>query len=195
MLIVNSAFITTLFFERFSQNIKICADSKNSNNQLIVLATHIDTVWVQMFYHSAPSYTTTLMELTGIDLTKLHNYSSLFSAFGWTACLNDYARLVYYNLYNYNAAQRTIFAFFFRKKDTLLSVCAAFHNSVWLERELVEFFGVSVIGQTDTRNLLLDYNVVYNPLLKTFPTEGVQEIFFNYLTYNLDYAQIEFIEL
>lgn len=82
MLIVNSAFITTLFFERFSQNIKICADSKNSNNQLIVLATHIDTVWVQMFYHSAPSYTTTLMELTGIDLTKLHNYSSLFSAFG-----------------------------------------------------------------------------------------------------------------
>lgn len=60
---------------------------------------------------------------------------------------------------------------------------------------MVEFFGVSVIGQTDTRNLLLDYNVVYNPLLKTFPTEGVQEIFFNYLTYNLDYAQIEFIEL
>jgi hypothetical protein len=34
-----------------------------------------------------------------------------------------------------------------------------------------------------------------NPLLKNFPTEGYQELYFNFNTYTLDYINSDFVEL
>jgi NADH dehydrogenase (ubiquinone) Fe-S protein 3 len=64
-----------------------------------------------------------------------------------------------------------------------------------VERELIEFFNINIINKKDTRNLLLDYNFLGNPLLKIFPTEGFQELYFNFETYNLEYINVEFTQL
>jgi Ni,Fe-hydrogenase III component G len=37
------------------------------------------------------------------------------------------------------------------------SVSTVFSSTVWLERELQEFSGISFLGLSDTRRLLLDY--------------------------------------
>lgn len=195
MFIMNEAFIVTLFFEQFLNKIKICLSAKNSNNQVMVLSTELNSQWLQLLRSNLHTYTTSLVDITGLDLTKLTNYAILFNTSNWNFKLQHYVYLVYFNLISYSTTQRLIYACFLSKEAPLYSVSDSFHNAVWLERELVEFFGISVSGRTDTRNLLLDYNLPQNPLLKSFPTEGTQEVFFNYLTYNLDYVQTEFIEL
>ena len=65
----------------------------------------------------------------------------------------------------------------------------------WLEREFQEFTGENVMGLTDTRNLLLDYNKSYNPLLKIFPCVGFEEVYYDNYSDQVKYIPCNFIEL
>ena len=85
--------------------------------------------------------------------------------------------------------------FFFNSFNKLFTLENFFLNSNWVERELIEFFGTEFVFKKDTRNLLLDYTFSGNPLLKTFPTEGYEELYFNFNTYSLSYISSEFVEL
>jgi hypothetical protein len=71
------------------------------------------------------------------------------------------------------------------------------HNSgiLWPLRELIELFGVKNCIISDNRNLLLDYSLNVNPLLKSFPCEGVEEVYFNFLDQKVKKFDIFFIEL
>lgn len=100
-----------------------------------------------------------------------------------------------FNCLDYKTSSRVVFISFFNNLEVLNSLEKIFSNSHWLERELVEFFNINLTARSDTRNLLLDYNFTANPLLKSYPTEGHQEIFFNHLSYNLEYVNAEFVEL
>jgi hypothetical protein len=67
--------------------------------------------------------------------------------------------------------------------------------SNWLFREFNEFFMTVFVQKADNRNLLLDYNTTYKPLLKTFPTTGVEEIFYDVNLGSLVFVNLNNIEL
>jgi NADH:ubiquinone oxidoreductase subunit C len=60
---------------------------------------------------------------------------------------------------------------------TTIAIDQVFKNAGWLERELIEFLNFTVCFKQDTRNLLLDYNQLINPLFKNFPCEGYRNLF------------------
>ena len=84
---------------------------------------------------------------------------------------------------------------FFISTANLNSQEHVYKNYFFLERELKEMFGVSITNLKDTRNLLLDYTVYYNPLKKDFPVEGYKEVFLNLFDDKIEYNTTNYIEL
>jgi NADH:ubiquinone oxidoreductase subunit C len=141
------------------------------------------------------AYFLSLIDIVGLDLTKLRNYNLFFNTGDMSLPPKFFERCVVYNTFDYKLSARYSFWCFANTPEYFTSLERTFSNSNWLERELVEFFNIKLTARTDTRNLLLDYNFTANPLLKSYPTEGHQEIFFNHLSYNLEYVGAEFVEL
>ena len=65
----------------------------------------------------------------------------------------------------------------------------------WNLRELQEFFGINALVLPDTRNILLDYSFTVNPLKKYFPTQGLEEVYFNFYTQQVELTPTNFVEL
>lgn len=80
-------------------------------------------------------------------------------------------------------------------KSPTLSVSNLFKNAVWLERELIEMYGTLIKTSYDSRNLLLDYSFTDNPMLKTYPTEGYVDVYYDVFRDQLSYVNHDFIEL
>ena len=59
------------------------------------------------------------------------------------------------------------------------SITELFPAANWLEREVSELHGVVFTGKKDLRNLLLQYGDSTAPFQKSFPTIGLQEIFYD----------------
>lgn len=192
---VNNVFASLLVFERHTRRIRVFSSAKNSNNQIIVLLYGISSELALCLKNSLNGYGYSLCDIIGLDISKLQNYRLFFNMGTWGLGLPHCNRLNYYNLLDYKTSQRVVLATFFQVGTGAPSLEQTYLNANWVERELVEFFGTTVTNRTDTRNLLLDYNLQVNPLLKTYPTEGHQELFFNYLSYNLEYVATEFVEL
>jgi NADH:ubiquinone oxidoreductase subunit C len=62
-------------------------------------------------------------------------------------------------------------------------------------REVKEFFGLNSLKTADSRNLLLDYSLCTSPLKKVFPTQGLEEVYFNFYTQQVNYYPVNLIEL
>lgn len=75
------------------------------------------------------------------------------------------------------------------------SVDWIYKNAGWVERETSEMYGIHFINKRDTRKLLLDYSKNEYPLLKDFPSEGLQEVFFNVFNSQVSINRSEVIEL
>lgn len=138
--------------------------------------------------NSLNNFFTSLLEITGTDLNNLYNFNFLIN----TNTSNT--KLIQYNIINYTTSYRLLCNIFINNNQ-LYSLETLYNNSNWMERELIEFLGINFINKLDTRNLLLDYNILINPLLKNFPVEGIQELYYNFQTNTLDYINTEFIEL
>jgi NADH dehydrogenase (ubiquinone) Fe-S protein 3 len=87
-----------------------------------------------------------------------------------------------------------MFLFLFAKK-TIQTIFSLYKSSLWLEREMLEFYNINIVGMVDNRNLLLDYNKNYKPLTKSFPTNGFEEVYFNIKSDQLVYLKTSNIEL
>ena len=80
------------------------------------------------------------------------------------------------------------YVFSIRLKLTLLTYTALttkipsldliYKSLSWLERESAEMFKIKFANKTDIRRLLLDYTKNENPLLKDFPTEGYNDVYY-----------------
>lgn len=127
-----------------------------------------------------------LCEIVGVDLSNLH------TLFGLPLLKNIF--LTQYNFVNYKSNFRLLINFL-SKNAVTITIDQLFKNASWLERELIEFLNFRVCFKQDTRNLLLDYNQLINPLFKNFPCEGYTELYFNFTTYSLEYTTAEFVEL
>lgn len=192
---VNNVFASLLLFEKYTNRIRMFSSAKCAHNQLFILLYGISSELAICFKNSLNGFFLSLLDITGVDISKLKNYKLFFNMSAWAFDARHCSRLTYYNLLDYKTSQRVILTCFSQPGAITLSIENVFLNANWVERELVEFFGTNIYGRTDTRNLLLDYNLQVNPLLKTYPTEGHQELFFNYLSYNLEYVNTEFVEL
>lgn len=60
------------------------------------------------------------------------------------------------------------------------SIDMLYKSAGWLERETGEMFKVFYKFKTDNRRLLLDYSKQECPLLKDYPTEGFNDVFYNF---------------
>ena len=70
-----------------------------------------------------------------------------------------------------------------------------YKSASWLERETGEMFRVSYNLKTDTRRLLLDYSKQESPLLKDYPTEGFNDVFYNFFEDQVVYNNATVVEL
>lgn len=192
---INHVFAILCHFDRFKQNIRVFSSAKNSDNHYLVFLFGFNSEVLKLLKARVGSFFVSLVDVVGIDLSKNRNYNLFFNTTDLQLPSKFFDRCVVYNTFDYKLSTRYSFWCFAQSRDSFVSLERVFSNSNWLERELVEFFNINISLRTDTRNLLLDYNFTANPLLKSYPTEGHQEIFFNHLTYNLEYVQAEFVEL
>lgn len=68
----------------------------------------------------------------------------------------------------------------FYKKQSLYSIERFYKNANWLEREAAEMYGILFREKRDIRKLLTDYSNFENPLLKSYPSEGFFDVFYNF---------------
>lgn len=187
-MIFSTRILETLFiFNNISKNLKIWTSNKTSKNtQYISLYYNIYKI-LFILKNTFQNFYLSLIDICGMDISSF-NLKYFFKQ----SLLFNY--LITFNFNNYKTFNKVLFLVFLTK-NYLYSIDNLFFNANWLERELIEFFNINLLNKTDTRNLLLDYNFIGAPLLKTFPTEGYVELFFNFNTFSLDYISNEFIEL
>lgn len=139
----------------------------------------------ELFYNNS-----TLTDISAIDTVKYNSMNSLFPEISF---LKKNRILLYSVYYTYFAKIRlTIIC---STKLNINSIDKIFKNANWLEREVSEMYGIQYIGKKDSRPLLLDYSKNEFPMLKDFPTEGVNDIYFNFFENKLSFIKNEFIEL
>jgi NADH-quinone oxidoreductase subunit C len=63
--------------------------------------------------------------------------------------------------------------------NKLLTISELFSAANWLEREIGELHGITFIGKKDIRNLLLQYGDSSMPFKKSFPTIGLNELYYD----------------
>ena len=63
--------------------------------------------------------------------------------------------------------------------SNLFSITELFPAANWLEREVAELHGIVFTGKQDLRNLLLQYGDSTAPFQKSFPTIGLQEMYYD----------------
>lgn len=56
-------------------------------------------------------------------------------------------------------------------------------------------YGTLIDTIYDTRNLLLEYSFTDNPMLKSYPTEGFVDIYYDFFRDQLCYVNHDYVEL
>lgn len=128
-----------------------------------------------------------LTEMSSIDTLKYNKNNNMEIIFK-----NN--KLIHFNIY-YCYFNKNRIMLITNVSNKIESIDKIFKNSVWLERETAEMFNVIYINKKDDRSLLLDYSRNDYPLLKNYPCEGFQEIYFDFFENRLNYVQSEMIEL
>ena len=192
--------LTLIFFKNSDKYSIVFFYEKNYKNHTYVYLYNNIKKFLFFFKNIYKNYFLSLIDIAGVDISCLDNYNFFYE---YDDVFEDYLplhkffynKMILFNLINYKDNQRIFFNLFFNNTTKLYSLEKFFLNSSWMERELSEFFKITIFKKFDSRNLLLDYNLNINPLLKSFPTEGFQEVYYNFNNMNLDYINVEFVEL
>lgn len=129
-----------------------------------------------------------LIESSIIDTLKYNKLSTKMDK------LFNKNRFLKYNIYYFYFLKSKI-TFIQSLKNTTTSIDKIYLNSSWLERENNEMYNINYTNKNDSRSLLLDYSRSEFPMLKDFPTEGYEEIYFDFFENKVNYIKNEFIEL
>jgi len=81
------------------------------------------------------------------------------------------------------------------KLRKIASIDKIFKSASWLEREVNEMFKINYSHKIDIRRLLLDYSKQEHPLLKDFPTEGFNDVYYNFFEDQVVYTTNTVVEL
>ena len=140
---------------------------------IYLLKYNIIVIWLNMlFYYNFFIDLKILMILkfmSLMDFTSLHYPDNLSEM-----------ELNYYIL-SYNFVNRILIKLLSKKEDLIISLSNIFWSSAWLEREVLDMFGIKFIFHSDLRRILTDYGFLGHPLLKYFPLSGFYELRFDEL--------------
>lgn len=136
-----------------------------------------------------------LVENSSLDTISFSNDNFLINFFS-----KHNRNLVYYSYYMYFMKIRLTLFYFCNNVGNIISggltsIDRIYKNANWLERETSEMYGIYYYWKSDTRKLLLDYTKNENPLLKDFPSEGFQDVFYNFFENQVTVNQNEVVEL
>jgi len=132
-----------------------------------------------------------LVENSGLDITNTNQF---------------YFKNYYLNFFKITSFY-TFYLYFLKTKITLFigntnqtsstytSIDTIYSNANWLERETSEMYSINYTFKSDVRRLLLDYSKIENPLLKKFPCEGYNDLFYSIFENQVVIKQSETIEL
>lgn len=118
---------------------------------------------------------TTLIDIFGYNILSL-NSLKLTNKQIYT---NIVIRNFFINSHNINFFTISI------SNKKFFSLESLFLNSSWMERECSEMLDLFFLNKYDNRNLLLQYWDTNKPLIKSNPSIGNFEIFFNFLNNNI----------
>ncbi len=79
--------------------------------------------------------------------------------------------------------------------SSINSIDKIFKNANWVERETSEMYNINYIWKNDTRKILIDYSKNEYPLLKNYPSEGFQDVFYNFFENQVAVNRNEVVEL
>lgn len=129
-----------------------------------------------------------------VDSTAIDTYSyDIFNKFEDHSV--EFTRMLRFDNY-YSLFNRTRYTIIEAITKTPLKTAAFFFkNAVWLEREFLEMYGPAFSTTYDTRNLLLEYSFTENPMLKTYPSEGFSDVYYDFFRDQLCYVDHDFVEL
>jgi NADH dehydrogenase (ubiquinone) Fe-S protein 3 len=133
----------------------------------------------------------TLLENSAIDNKKNLNILNKFQIFFKN-------RLVLFYIYYFYTIKSKIVIFTSyncKGLHNITSLDKLYKSASWLERETGEMFKISYKSKIDTRRLLLDYSKQENPLLKDYPTEGFNDVFYNLFEDQVTYNNSTSVEL
>jgi len=162
-----------------------------NNNHYVILLPQEWLYGMNLFFKNEINYHLNfLVENSAIDtLNYIDFWSNLIE-------LNSTPRiLVYYILYFYTLKSRFTLFVYNHENSFVESLEKIYKNALWLERESSEMYGINYRNKSDNRSLLLDYSRNENPMLKDFPTEGWEDIFYDFFEHKLTYSKHYFTEL
>lgn len=135
-----------------------------------------------------------LLEASGIDTNYLSNSNTFFNFKG----LNSGNLLIFYTYYIFFLKLRLTFLFFPSSNslsNSINSIDKIFKNANWVEREASEMYNINYQWKNDTRKILIDYCKNEYPLLKSYPSEGFQDVFYNFFEGQVTVSRNEVVEL
>jgi len=136
-------------------------------------------------------FNSTLLENSAIDCLKYSNTNKISFLFKKNRIL------IFYLYYFYALKMKINFLinYNFFEKSRFVSIDSIYPNANWLERETSEMFGINYSFKKDVRKLLLDYSKLENPLLKDFPSEGFNDVFYNFFEEQVCFRTNNVVEL
>jgi len=135
---------------------------------------------------------TSLTYMVDSTVVDTYNYDLFNKEEDYNLDLSRFLRLDNY----YSLSNRTRYTVIeSATRNALRSSSTFFKNAVWLEREFLEMYGPALSTLYDTRNLLLEYSFTDNPMLKTYPTEGYVDIYYDFFRDQLCYVNHDYVEL
>ena len=177
-------------FEKIKINL---LTTESSNNSFFI---NIPKKWIypiNIFFKNDLLFSeSSLIDLSAIDNSNFKNKKSNLNFF-----FKNNNILIFYIYYFYFLKIKIILTVFYNifKKENIKSIDNLFYNSNWLEREVSEMFGINYFFKKDLRKLLTDYSNIDNPLLKSYPTEGFNDIFYNFFEDQVIFSNNNSIEL
>lgn len=132
-----------------------------------------------------------LVEHSAIDNKKNFNFLKKINFFFKNRILLFYV----YFFFSFKSKIMLLTSFDNSRCNKINSIDKLFKSASWLERETGEMFKVSYNFKTDSRRLLLDYSKQENPLLKDYPTEGFNDVFYNFFEDQVVYNNSTVVEL
>lgn len=136
-------------------------------------------------------FNSTLVENSAVDCLKYTSTNKISFFFKKNRIL------IYYLYYFYSLKMKINFLINYNlfEKSRFVSIDKLYPNASWLERETSEMYGINYTFKQDIRKLLIDYTKLENPMLKDFPCEGFNDVFFNFFEEQVCFRSNNVVEL
>ncbi len=117
--------------------------------------------------------------LSIMKINSLYKNSQLIDIIALDFLQKQIRFIVNYNLLSLDYSNRIFIQVKINEKLSLPSVVSLFESSNWLEREVLDMFGISFKFNLDLRRILTDYGFNGYPLRKDFALTGHLEEYYN----------------